>query len=52
MQLEFQVVFNDYCVSRYYLGMEEKGLGMKVMMLAENQDSMSPKIFEAIQITE
>lgn len=51
MQLEFQVVLNDYCVSRYYLGRGEKDLGMKVGMLPEKQGSRSPKFFEAMQIT-
>lgn len=29
MEMEFEVILNDYYVSRYYLGREEKNLGMK-----------------------
>lgn len=30
--MEFKVILNDYCVSRYYLGREGKNPGMKAGM--------------------
>lgn len=51
LQLEIQAVLNNYYLSRYYLGREEKDLVMKAGMLPENHGSRSLKFFGVMQIT-